>query len=97
MLPKYQTPDQALTLLQSAWASIIDPFLKNPIFKGNILKSVALINGVTIINHLLSREQQGYIITDQNAAASIYRSAAFNDKTLTLASNAAVVVNLYVY
>ena len=41
--------------------------------------------------------QQGWIISDQSAAASIYRSAAFNDLTLTLTSSAPCTINLVVY
>ncbi len=79
------------------WATILSPWLGNPMSKGIFLKDVALINGVTTINHLLQRKQQGYFITDQNAAASIYRSQPFNGLTLTLTSNAAVTVSLFVF
>lgn len=96
-LPSFNTDDRVLSMLQSQWATQIDPVLAQPLNKGLILKSVALISGVTVINHKLARTLQGYIIVDQNAAASIYRSAAKNDKTLTLTSSAAVTVDLLVF
>lgn len=86
-----------LDLMQTRWASILNPFLSNPLNDVQILENVALANGATKINHLLSRKQQGWFIVDQNATASIYRSQPFNDKTLTLTSSAAVTVNIGVF
>lgn len=86
-----------MSLLQTNWASILNPIIANPMSDGVFLKGVELINGVTVVNHLLQRKQQGWIIIDTNAAASIYRSASFNALTLSLTSNAAVTVNLYVF
>ncbi len=82
---------------QDRWATILTPTLTSQIGQGHLISNVALINGVTVINHLLGRKQQGYMISDQDGVASIYRSAPLNDKTLTLTSNAAVVVALWVY
>jgi hypothetical protein len=96
-LPIFQDSNKNFLLMQTAWASAVNPLLKNPINQGILLKEVALINGVTIINHLLGRTQQGWFVVDMNAAAAIYRSAAFNSTTLSLRSNAAVTVNLYVF
>jgi hypothetical protein len=55
-LPK-QLP---LDRMQSIWKAQLDPLLANPIMQGNQLKNISLINGVTVINHLLSRMQQGW-------------------------------------
>lgn len=96
-LPKFKNDDQDLQLLQDKWASILNPVLKNPILDGNFLMTVSLKNGVTVINHLLSRKQQGWILIDQAGAAAIYRSQPFNSTTLTLTSNAAVTVSLLVF
>lgn len=96
-LPIFITSDKNISLLQTNWASQLNPLLNNPMSKGNFLTAIALINGATVINHLLSRMQQGWFITDVNGAASIYRSQPFNSTTLTLTSNAIVTVNLFVY
>lgn len=85
------------SLAQNRWASEINPILTNPINGTTILINIPLINGVTIINHLLGRVQQGWFLTDIQGAASIYRSAPFNATTLTLTSNAAVTVNIGVF
>lgn len=86
-----------LDMMQTRWATELDPLLANPLNSVNILQGISLINGANSINHKLSRMQQGWFITDINAAATIYRSAAFNTKTLTLTSNAACVVNIGVF
>lgn len=96
-LPIFTDKNDVFQLMQQRWASIINPFLSKAFVKGQLLPNVSLINGATVVNHKLGRIMQGWIIADQNAAASIYRSAAFNDLTLTLTSNASVTVNLWVF
>jgi hypothetical protein len=86
-----------LDLMQQRWKSLLDPILGNPVNGVSILPNVKLNNGVTVINHKLGQVQQGWFLTDIQGAATIYRSAAFNDLTLTLTSNAAVTVNIGVF
>lgn len=88
---------QTINLLQTQWRSILNPLLGNLLNNVSNLENISLINGVTVINHKLGQIQQGWFITDINGAAQIYRSATFNDKTLTLTSSAAVVVNIGVF
>lgn len=83
--------------MQTAYRSAINPVLAVPLLAGVQLDNVALISGVTIIDTLLQRQMQGWLITDINAAATIFRSKPFNNLTLTLTSNAACVVSLWVY
>lgn len=97
MLTIFQTQDQAVSLMQTSWASEINPILKSPLVNGSFLKNIVLAIGANTINHLLGRMQQGWIITDQNAAAQVYRSSPFNDKNLVLTSDAVVTVGIYVY
>lgn len=92
-LPLRLPPEQMMV----KWKSQIDPLLNIPMLKGLQLDNVILNNGVTVINHLLGRQQQGWMITDINGAAQIYRSQPFNNLTLTLTSDAVVTVNLWVY
>lgn len=97
ILPKFYTEDLTLSLIQSRWASIINPYLQNPLNQGQLIKNVALASGTTIVNHGLGRMMQGWYVTDINGSATIYRSQPFNDLTLTLVSNAAVTVSLAVF
>lgn len=96
-LPYFQSLEPSLNLLQTKYRSILNPVLAIPMLDGLQLTDVDLISGVTVIPHRLARKMQGWIITDQNASAVIYRSQPLNDKFLTLTSNAQVRVSLWVY
>jgi hypothetical protein len=92
-LPLKLTFDQ----LTTRWKSILDPVLSNSLNNCSILSNIPLVVGSNTINHKLGQMQQGWFIVDINGVASIYRSAPFNDLTLTLTSNAAVTVSLGVF
>ena len=96
-LPIFQDPNRNFMLMQTGWSTQLNPWLQNPMSQGVYLEGVSLANGTTQINHKLDRMMQGWMITDINGAATIYRSQPLNSKTLTLTSNAAVTVNLYVF
>lgn len=96
-LPIFQSDDRILSMLQTKWASILNPVLGNPINSANLLAGVHLASGVTVVNHGLDRLPQGWFVVDINGAATIYRSAAFSPITLTLTSSAAVTVSLAVF
>lgn len=83
--------------MQTRWKSLIDPVLANPLNGISIISNQALINGQTVINHKLGRVMQGWFLVDIQGPATIYRSAPFNNLTLTLTSNTAVVVNIGVF
>lgn len=93
----FQDQNQQLMLLQRYWKSKLDPLFSNPFINGRQLSNVSLNNGQTVIPHGLSGPPQGWIITDVNGSAQIFRSAPFDNKNLTLTSNAAVIVSLWVY
>lgn len=99
-LPKFQSEDKSLMLLQTAWASQIDPVLRNPLTQGNLLKNVTLASGANVVDHKLGRKLQGWVLTRQRAAASVFDTQDLNPTpalTLTLTSSAAVVVDLLVF
>lgn len=84
-------------LHQTSWKTAITPVLQNEINQGLLLTGVKLTNGVTVINHLLGRKMIGWQQADIDGPATYYRSAALNDLTLTLTSNAVVTVSLWVF
>lgn len=93
---------QRLTLpqTQNQWASQLDPIIANPTTNPGILKSISLIAGTTVVNHLLGRALQGWKLTRQRAAASIYDQQDTNPTpqlTLVLVSSDPVVVDLEVF
>lgn len=97
LLPTYVFNDSTLARLQTNWKSIIDPVLSNPTTNPTILKNVVLKTGVNTIDHLLGAVQQGWIVSDINAAVTLYRSLPFNNLTLTLVSSGPATVTLVVY
>lgn len=96
-LPQFQGGDVPFQLMQNAWATQINPVLGNPLLKGNLLRGLALNTGANVINHLLSRKQQGWVLTDATGTATLYRSAPFNTLTLELTASAPITVDLLVY
>lgn len=83
--------------MQQKWKSQLDPLIVNPMNNANLLKNISLVTGVNVINHLLGRQMQGWFIADIQGAAQIYRSAPFNNLTLTLTSDADVTISLGVF
>lgn len=97
-LQNYQGGDQSFQLMQSTWSAQLNPVLALPILSGVQLENIYLSSASAVaINHKLGRMQQGWIITDQNARANLYRTVPFNSKTLTLSTDADVTVSLWVY
>lgn len=84
-------------LMNPILASTLNPLIANPLNTVIIIKKITLINGVTIINHKLGKMMSGWFITDIDSPATIYRSASLNTTTLTLTSDASVVVNIGVF
>lgn len=83
--------------MENTWATVIDPVLSFPPNQGLILTGIKLIAGINVINHKLGRLLQGYVITDQDAQSSIYKSQPFNKLTLTLTSTGACTIRLWVF
>lgn len=82
---------------KNLWAQSLNPVLANPLLSGKVLGPITLVSGVNAVNHGLGRTMQGWFITDQNALASIYRSAPLNATNLVLTSSAAVTLLLWVF
>lgn len=78
------------------WSAALNPILANLLLQGQPLEAISLSSGVPrTLNHGLGRNQIGFIITDQTAAASIFRTQPFNSQTLTIEASADVTVNLW--
>lgn len=99
-LPSFNTKIQEFSLMQSEWAKQLDPLLRNPSNKSNILSKITLVIGNNTINHLLGRKLQGWRIIRQRGPASIYDDQDDNpmpQATLVLVSNAIVSVDIEVF
>jgi len=96
-LPTYKDDNKNLMLMQSNWSSQLNPVLSNPITNPTLLKNIKISTGTNVINHLLGVTQTGWIITDINAAVTLYRSQPFNPLTLTLVSSGNATISLAVF
>jgi len=99
-LPIFKSDSNEMGLMQTAWATQLNPLIANPICNGKVLKNVELSSGANVINHLLGRKLQGWILTRQRSSATIYDTQdanKFPELTLQLTSSAAVVVDIYVF
>jgi len=99
-LPIFKSDDKDVMLLQTNWASVINPVVNNPLTNGILLKEVSLATGANVINHRLGRKLQGWILVRIRAASSIYDTQDTNQTpqlTLNLQSSASSVVDLYVF
>jgi hypothetical protein len=87
-----------LDLMQTKWASTLNPLLALPIVAGNQISNVVLTaNKPLAINHLIQRMPQGWFLTDINANTAVWRTAVYTNTTITLESSANVTISLWVY
>lgn len=96
-LPLVKTDIQDLSLVETKWKSVIDPLLANPLNNASILENIVLVSGNNAIPHLLGRMQQGWFITDLNAAVTIFRYQPLNARFLYLTVSGAATVSLGVF
>ncbi len=86
-----------LDAMQNQWASQLNPIIANPTNSMFILQNVTLKTGVNVINHKLGKKLQGWVITDIQGVATVYRSAPLSDITLTLTASANVTCSIGVF
>ncbi len=91
------SPKLEWNLANPRWASILNPLISNPLNNASVLKNIQLKSGVNVVNHLLGQTQQGWYFTDIDAAITAYRSAPFNNLTLTLTCSGPATVSIAVY
>lgn len=100
LLPQFQSDDTNFQLMQSKWASILNPIISSPANNSLILKNIHLAVGNNVIPHLLGRNLQGWKIVRQRGPASIYDNQdqqQLPQYMLTLVSSAAVSVDIEVF
>lgn len=96
MLPQ----KQPLELMQTSWASQLNPLIANPLTKGVILENISLQTGVNVINHKLGRNLQGWFTSRIRSPATISDQQDANQTpqlTLVLVASAATNINLVVF
>ena len=99
-LPVFQSDMRELSMLQTSWATQLNPVLQNPLMAGRILSSVVLASGANVVNHGLGRKLQGWFLVRQRASGSVYETQDTNSTpalTLTLTASALMTVDIYVF
>jgi hypothetical protein len=86
--------------MQNRWATVLNPVIQCPLVNGSQLTNIKLTIGNNVVNHLLGRKLQGWVVVGNNAVMSLYDTQASNQTpqlTLNLVSDADVTVSLWVY
>lgn len=98
-LPIFQTSDKDLNMMQTRWATEINPILGNPLNSASLLKNITLTTGNNTINHLRGVPLNGYIVAGMRGGFSqIYNVVStMPSLTLILNSSAAVTIDLLVF
>jgi hypothetical protein len=91
--------NQTLAQLQSKWPSQLNPVLANLLINGQLLTDQALINGTTVVNHMMGRQLNGWFLVAPQGAATVYQAAQQPNPTLTLTlvSDAAITTGIWVF
>jgi hypothetical protein len=83
--------------MQNQWAALLNPILANPLNGVQVMSEINLKSGVNVLNHGLGRNPQGWFLVDKTATGDVYRTAPFNNLTLTLTASAAMTVSIGVF
>lgn len=89
-----------LPLMQTQWASQIEPVLNAPIVNGILLQNQVLTSGTNSINHKLGRKLIGWVPVRVRASATLFDTQDSNQTpqlTLQLTASADVVVDIWVF
>ena len=88
-------------LMQTQWASIINPVLKNPIVNGVLSQQIKLTTGNNIVNHKLGRNLTGWYITRMRGSfVQVYDTQDSNQSpelTLLLNSSGNCTIDLFCF
>lgn len=99
-LPQFNSPDRAFSLLQTAWAQILNQLTNRQQNLTNILQNTALITGSNTVFHGLGKPLQGWRMTRIRALATIYDDQENNptpENTIILVASAPVTIDLEVF
>lgn len=101
MLPIYQSQVKELMLLQTVWASQINPILQLPLSHSLLLQNISLVSGNNTINHKLGRNLTGWLVSRmQDGFIQLYdlqNTNQMKDLTLILNSSDVGIVDLIVF
>ena len=89
----------SLPMMQTQWASQLDPVLSNLLVNGQLLTNQMLATGSNAVNHKLGRKPNGWFIVSPEAAGSVYQASYQPNPTLilTLTSTADIPCSIWVF
>lgn len=93
---KIRTEDRELDQVQSNIAASLTPLSKAKIVDGAHVVDVELTTGTNRVGHKLERVPEGWIISDRDSAATVYRTA-WDSKTVDLVASAAVTCRIWFF
>ena len=97
-LEKQHTGEQDLELFQNNIKDFVKVLEDNPLLDGTLIEDVEFGGAVTVnIAHKLGRKPRGWILTDLTVGARIVIRDDWDDKFLTLTSNGACTISLWVF
>lgn len=95
---KVASTTEDVSRLQDKLQEFFQPIVANPLLDGALLTGVKLTTAVSQVPHGLGRPPLGYIVTAQNANATVWRpSNSLPSTFLDLQASAAVTVDLWVF
>lgn len=101
VLASFQTSDKTLSLMQSSWATVLNPLLRNPSLDSHILPSVTLsATRPNNISHGLQRKLIGWRIIRLRTSAVVYDTQDANPNptlTLNLVTSADTICDIEVF
>lgn len=88
-----------LPKMQTTWAQQLDPVIANLLVNGQLLKGIELNSGITVVNHRLGRQLQGWFLSAPKGPAIVSQASQQPNPTLTLTVNstAAITTDMWVY
>lgn len=98
-LPIFQTSLRELSMMETQWASQLNPVISNPLIAGNLFKNVVLSSGSNTINHKLDRAYQGYLISGMHGSfIQLFDTPSpMPDKTLVLNASASGSIDIWIF
>lgn len=93
--PTIQTNDPILNRIQANVSNAISQLI-GPFIGGNLLSSVKLTSGqANVVSHKLGRAPQVWVLCDQSAGTSVWRTA-WDANSITLEAGADCTISLWV-
>ncbi len=97
-LPLFKVLDVQLTLWQTRWKSLLDPVIASLLVQGQLIESISITPGVTMIPHKLGRLQRGWFPVYNSAVLNnMVVSQPFNTTTLYLQGSNTATISLWVF